>query len=66
MMTPTETIIYNMVKKLYWRYRAAIKTGIIADMVGFSERQLRRYLVHMEAEGLIIRRGKRGGWLPAS
>ncbi len=43
----------------------AVDTGAIAGALGLCDRQARKCLVAAERQGLIVRSGRRGGWLPA-
>lgn len=45
----------------HWR-RGAVPTVVLADLMGFTPRYIRRYLHELEQLGFVCRVGQRGGW----
>ena len=63
-MTYFEKWLMTEVTQSWRRTRQPVRTIVLADRVGKSDRALRHVLVRMEQRGLVQRRGQRGGWLP--
>jgi predicted transcriptional regulator len=61
-----EKFIYDKLQELH-RYNggAAVRTTILADLLGKHDRTIRYKLVELEQRGVVQRVGNRGGWLPA-
>jgi hypothetical protein len=65
-MSLYEQIVYRTICDNYSYSRNYVSTAIIAGQLAKNDRVIRRTLVKMEASGHIKRRGKRGGWMPAT
>lgn len=50
---------------LYHVTRQPVPTKLLADTVGYSDRQMRRKLNLLEETGILKRVGKRKGWEPS-
>lgn len=54
-----------IISELVWLYhvnRQPVPTKILADLVGYSERHMRRKLNYLRDKGILGKNGKRGGW----
>lgn len=63
-MSLYEQIIYRKLAALHRHSGGAVRTRILADMLGKNDRRIREKLAQMEARGLVARISQRGGWLP--
>lgn len=59
--TMQQTVLHHLADLQQWR-RCAVTTNVLADMMSFSPRYVRRYLHELEQLGLVTRVGKRRGW----
>ena len=64
-MSTFEQWICRQVIESWRRTRQPVRTQVLADRVGKHDRTVRYVLVRLEARGLVVRHGQRGGWLPA-
>lgn len=64
-MTAYEKCVYNKLKELHQRAGGcAVRTVILAGLLGKNDRTMRLYLSRLESLGIVSRRGRRGGWVP--
>ena len=64
-MSVFELWICRQVTESWRRTRQPVRTKVLADRVNKHDRTVRYVLVRLEACGLVVRQGQRGGWLPA-
>jgi len=64
-MSLFELWVYRQVQASYRRTRQPVRTAVLADLAGKNDRTLRYVLARLEQQGVVQRRGQRGGWLPA-
>lgn len=64
-LTIVEIALYKRVTDHWRRTRQPVKARVLADLVGWDDGQVRAVLRRMEAKGVVMRQGQRGGWLPA-
>lgn len=57
--------VYKKVCELYRDTQGPVRTLLVADLVGKHDRSIRYSLTRLEQAGHVVRRGQRGGWLPA-
>lgn len=62
-MTPTEKCLHKLIKQIQRDTGGAVRTLALSVHLGKDPRTIRYTLVRMEAQGIIERVGKRGGWL---
>lgn len=65
-MSYMESAIFKHVESLYRHNHGPVRTTIVADLIGKGDRDVRRVLTRLEQQGIVARRGQRGGWLPAN
>lgn len=64
-MTDNIDLILTEIFYLYGLTRQPIKTRVLADIVGYSDRHMRRKLNYLKDKGVLDRKGTRGGWYPS-
>lgn len=64
-MLYNELIVYQRLLELYQVNRAPVKATLLAGFVQYSDRWIRYTMVALERRGVVVRCGRRGGWLPA-
>ncbi len=57
--------VFEKLSQLYRDIQGPVRTLLIADLVGKHDRTIRYTLVRLEQQGYVVRKGQRGGWLPA-
>lgn len=57
--------VFEKVCQVYRDTQGPVRTLLVADLVGKHDRTIRYSLGRLEQQGQVVRRGQRGGWLPA-
>lgn len=65
-VSPQHLTILAQIEAIHRDTWAPVKTIAVASRIYMSDRQTRRYLVALEAGGVVRRVGKCGGWLPVA
>jgi predicted transcriptional regulator len=64
-LTQFEKIVLQMVDQFYRDLQGPVRTLLIADHMSKHDRIVRGILVRLEKRGEVVRKGQRGGWMPA-
>lgn len=64
-MSYFEQAVYDCMFDLFSQTRSHVRTQIIAGMLGKNDRVIRMILVRLEKRKIVVRKGERGGWMPA-
>lgn len=64
-ITPPQDKLVDAVHTLHRKAKSHIDTNTIAKELSITPRHARRLLNHYEQQGIISRKGQRGGWIPS-